>query len=203
MPEGGSPPLPDCSPCPRATARPSPTALRAQGRRPAPPNYSPCPRAAARPLAVHAASLRLGASARSPARPCRRPRAPQPPACRRGATPPTQASSPPRTPQPPAHCTVTTKHTHASSPPSGTAASHALHGHHQTRPGLVATLGHRRPRKRITQQTPPSTRPGGVDLRSWRKDYLSSPVAVRMKPAIRNQPPPIQKRIRAHKGWTG
>ena len=46
------------------------------------------PRAAARPLAAHAASLRLGASARSPARPCRRPRAPQLPACRRGALPP-------------------------------------------------------------------------------------------------------------------
>ena len=35
------------------------------------------PRASARPLAVRAASLRLGASARSPARPCRRPRTPQ------------------------------------------------------------------------------------------------------------------------------
>ena len=46
------------------------------------------PRAAARPLAAHAASLRLGASARSPARPCRRPRAPQLPACRRGALQP-------------------------------------------------------------------------------------------------------------------
>ena len=39
---------------------------------------SVCPWAAARPLAVRAASLRLGASSRSPARPCRRPRAPQP-----------------------------------------------------------------------------------------------------------------------------
>ena len=37
-----------------------------------------CPWAAARPLAVRAASLRLGASSRSPARPCRHPRAPQP-----------------------------------------------------------------------------------------------------------------------------
>ena len=37
-----------------------------------------CPWAAARPLAVRAASLRLGASARSPARPCRRPRTPRP-----------------------------------------------------------------------------------------------------------------------------
>ena len=36
-----------------------------------------CPWAAARPLAVRAASLRLGASARSPARPCRRPRTPR------------------------------------------------------------------------------------------------------------------------------
>ena len=36
------------------------------------------PWAAARPLAVRAASLRLGASARSPARPRHRPRAPQP-----------------------------------------------------------------------------------------------------------------------------
>ena len=46
------------------------------------------PRAVDRPLAAHAASLRLGVSARSPARPCRRPRAPQLPACRRGALPP-------------------------------------------------------------------------------------------------------------------
>ena len=71
------------------------------------------PRAAARPLAAHAASLRLGASARSPARPCRRPRAPQLPACRRGALPPAlgHRSCPhvegvlcrrPRAPQPPA-----------------------------------------------------------------------------------------------------
>ena len=52
------------------------------------PSCSLHPRAAARPLAVRAASLRLGASARSPARPCRRPRAPQLPACRRGALPP-------------------------------------------------------------------------------------------------------------------
>ena len=37
-----------------------------------------CPWAAARPRAVRAASLRLGASSRSPARPRRRPRAPQP-----------------------------------------------------------------------------------------------------------------------------
>ena len=37
-----------------------------------------CPWAAARPRAVRAASLRLGASSRSPARPCRRPWAPQP-----------------------------------------------------------------------------------------------------------------------------
>ena len=49
------------------------------------PSCSLHPRAVARPLAVRAASLRLGASARSPARPCRRPRAPQLPACRRGA----------------------------------------------------------------------------------------------------------------------
>ena len=33
--------------------------------------------------------------------------------------------------------------------------------------------------------------------------YLSSPVAVRMKPAIMNQPPPTQNRIRVHRGWTG
>ena len=91
------------------------------------------PRAAARPLAAHAASLRLGASARSPARPCRRPRAPQPPACRRGATPPTQASS----------------------PPPDTAASRALHGHHQTHPRLVTALRHRSlPR---TARSPPNT----------------------------------------------
>ena len=37
-----------------------------------------CPWAAARPRVVRAASLRLGASSRSPARPCRRPRALQP-----------------------------------------------------------------------------------------------------------------------------
>ena len=37
-----------------------------------------CPWAAARPRAVRAASLRPGTSARSPAMPCRRPRAPQP-----------------------------------------------------------------------------------------------------------------------------
>ena len=37
-----------------------------------------CPWAAARPRAVRAASLRLGASSRSPARPRHRPRAPQP-----------------------------------------------------------------------------------------------------------------------------
>ena len=44
-----------------------------------------CPWAAARPRAVRAASLRLGASTRCPARPRRRPRAPQPgpPALRR------------------------------------------------------------------------------------------------------------------------
>ena len=42
------------------------------------PGCSVCPWAAARPRAVRAASLRLGASSRSPARPRRRPRAPQP-----------------------------------------------------------------------------------------------------------------------------
>ena len=42
------------------------------------PGCSVCPWAAARPRAVRAASLRLGASSRSPARPCRRPWAPQP-----------------------------------------------------------------------------------------------------------------------------
>ena len=66
--------LPSCSLHPRAAARLS--------------NCSLHPRAAARPLAVRAASLRLGASARSPARPCRRPRVPQLPAYRRGALPP-------------------------------------------------------------------------------------------------------------------
>ena len=70
------------------------------------------PRAAARPLAAHAASLRLGASARSPARPCRRPRAPQLPACRRSALP----------------------------PPSGTAAARMPKGCPATRPGLVPAL---------------------------------------------------------------
>ena len=57
-----------------------------RGRRPARPPpallaVSGClvrPWAAARPRAVRAASLRLGASSRSPARPRRRPRAPQP-----------------------------------------------------------------------------------------------------------------------------
>ena len=99
-----------------------------------------------------------------PPRPCRRPRALQPPACRRGATPPTQASPPPPDTAASRALHGRHKHTQALPSPSGTAASHALHGHHQTRPGLVATLGYRRPRKRITQQTPPSTRPGGVDL---------------------------------------
>ena len=42
------------------------------------PGCSVCPWAAARPRAVRAASLRLGASSRSPARPRRRPWAPQP-----------------------------------------------------------------------------------------------------------------------------
>ena len=109
--------------------------------------------AAARPLAVRAASLRLGASARSPARPCRRPRAlqppahctvttntptprrrprtPQPPACRRGATPPTQASPPPPDTAASRALHGRHKHTQALPPPSGTTASRALHGHHK------------------------------------------------------------------------
>ena len=66
--------LPSCSLHPNAAARLSGCSLH--------------PRASARPLAVRAASLRLGASARSPARPCRRPRVPQLPVCRRGALPP-------------------------------------------------------------------------------------------------------------------
>ncbi len=33
--------------------------------------------------------------------------------------------------------------------------------------------------------------------------YSSSPVAVRMNPEIMNQPPPTQKTIRSHRGWTG
>ena len=89
------------------------------------------PRAAARPLAVRAASLRLGASARSPARPCRRPRALQPPACRRGATPPTQASPPPPDTAASRALHGRHKHTQALPPPSGTTASRALHGHHK------------------------------------------------------------------------
>ena len=49
------------------------------------PGCSVCPWAAARPLAVRAASLRLGVSPRSPARPRHRPRAPQrSPAAARG-----------------------------------------------------------------------------------------------------------------------
>ena len=83
------------------------------------PGRCMCPWAAARPLAVRAASLRLGASARSPARPCRRPQAPQPPAC----------------------CMVTTKHAHASSPPSGTAASRRRKDRHTPHP--AAAYGHR------------------------------------------------------------
>ena len=55
-----------------------PAAVCAGGRRPAGPGCFTCPWAAARPLAVRAASLRLGASPRSPARPRHRPRAPQP-----------------------------------------------------------------------------------------------------------------------------
>ena len=46
-----------------------PAAVCAGGRRPAGPGCFTCPWAAARPLAVRAASLRLGASPRSPARP--------------------------------------------------------------------------------------------------------------------------------------
>ena len=90
--------LPSCSLHPRAAARLS--------------NCSLHPRAAARPLAVRAASLRLGASARSPARPCRRPRAPQPPACRRSAL----------------------------LPPLSTAAARMPKGCPATRPGLVPAL---------------------------------------------------------------
>ncbi|EPD73062.1 hypothetical protein HMPREF1478_00709 [Actinomyces sp. HPA0247] len=53
-------------------------AVCAGGRRPAGPGCFVCPWAAARPRAVRAASFRLGASARCPARPCRRPPAPRP-----------------------------------------------------------------------------------------------------------------------------
>ena len=63
------------------------------------PSCSLHPRAAARPLAAHAASLRLGVSARSPARPCRRPRVPQPPACRRGTLPPPSGTAAARMPK--------------------------------------------------------------------------------------------------------
>ncbi len=88
------------------------TFLCAQGRRPARSPSTPRAFGSARPLAVHAASLRLGASARSPARPCRRPRAPQPPACRRGALPPAL----------------------------GHRSRRVLHGRHTARPGLVPAL---------------------------------------------------------------
>ena len=54
-----------------------------------------------------------------------------------------------------------------------------------------------------TTNVPRVRDPGDVCIRSWREDYLSSPVAVRMKPAIMNQPPPTQNRIRVHRGWTG
>ena len=56
------------------------------------PGCSVCPWAAARPRAVRAASLRLGASSRSPARPRHRPQAPHPGPCleaRSGPPPPT------------------------------------------------------------------------------------------------------------------
>ena len=87
--------------------------LCAQVRRSSSPAALCTRRLAARPLAVRAASLRLGASVRSPARPCRRPRAPQPAAYRRGTLP----------------------------PPSGTAvAGRVLHGRHTTHPGLVPAL---------------------------------------------------------------
>ena len=55
-----------------------PAAVCAGGRRPAGPGCFACPWAAARPLAVRAASLRLGASPRSPARPRHHPPAPRP-----------------------------------------------------------------------------------------------------------------------------
>ena len=71
--------LPSCSLHPRTVARL--------------PSCSLYPWAVARPLAVRAASLQLGASARSPARPCRRPRVPQLPACRRGALPPSSGTA--------------------------------------------------------------------------------------------------------------
>ena len=62
---------------PRLEARPCPPVPPAPST-PVGPGCFVCPWAAARPRAVRAASLRLGASPRSPARPRRRPRAPQP-----------------------------------------------------------------------------------------------------------------------------
>ena len=64
----------------------APRAFRAPRGMSCGPGCFVCPWAAARPRAVRAASLRLGASSRSPARPRHRPRAPQPgPPIPRGA----------------------------------------------------------------------------------------------------------------------
>ena len=86
------------------------------------------PRAVDRPLAAHAASLRLGASARSPAMPCRRPRVPQLPVCRRDALPPPSGTAAARMPK---------------GRPAAALGHHSrrvLHGRHTTRPGLVPAL---------------------------------------------------------------
>ena len=103
------------------------------------PSCSLRPRAAARPLAVRAASLRLGASARSPARPCRRPRAPQLPACRRGALPPPSSITVARMSK---GCPAAALGHHSCPhvegvpchPPSGTAAARISKGRPATRP---------------------------------------------------------------------
>ena len=109
------------------------------------PSCSLHPRAAARPLAVRAASLRLGASARSPARPCRRPRAPQLPACRRGALQPPSGTAASRMSK---GCPAAALGHHSRPhiegapchPPSSTAAARMPKGCPATRPGLVPAL---------------------------------------------------------------
>ena len=88
------------------------------------PGCSVRPWAAARPLAVRAASLRLGASSRSPARPRHRPRAPQP-------GPPVPPA--PYTPAAPAVLCVVVRRLDARPGPAGLASA-------SNRSGLVVSV---------------------------------------------------------------
>ena len=96
------------------------------------PGCSVRPWAAARPLAVRAASLRLGASSRSPARPRHRPRAPQP-------GPPVPPA--PYTPAAPAVLCVVVRRLDARPGPAGLASA-------SNRSGLVVSVLSARPRRR-------------------------------------------------------